>query len=190
MCIFWMITYTLVFIGTTKYKYPLIAPVTQAIVAPLEIWMAFFIIIGNPQFNYITIAYIYWTIIEIAIFFVIRKVYQFTKKQIVQYICVLVFFASAIYYIMIIKEQFLFSLYFFTLIGNIIWIKFILAPKYPFKPITLAIFVSKFIANFSAVPVYFGNHTPIIDVFCVLLPAFDVMFILIYFKNKKGGTPC
>ena len=70
-----MITYTLIFIGTAKYKYPLIAPITQAIVAPLEIWMAFFIIIGNSQFNYITVSYIYWTIVEIAIFLMIRKVY-------------------------------------------------------------------------------------------------------------------
>ncbi|MBQ3501049.1 MAG: hypothetical protein IJA70_06480 [Oscillospiraceae bacterium] len=180
-----MITYTLIFIGTAKYKYPLIAPITQAIVAPLEIWMAFFIIIGNSQFNYITVSYIYWTIVEIAIFLMIRKVYPFTKRQVIQYIIVLAFFASVIYYVMILKEQFLFSHYFFSLIGMIFWLKFIFNEKYIFKPITLAIFVSKFIADFTAIPVYFGSKGIVVNMLCVLLPLLDFIFIVVYFFRRR-----
>lgn len=116
----------------------------------------------------------------------IRKVYPFTKKQIVQYICVLVTFASVIYYVMIVKEQFLFSLYFFSLIGMFFWLEFIFNKKYLFKPITLVIFIAKFIANFVANPVYWGKAGIATDVSIILLTLLDMIFIVVYFIRKGG----
>ena len=45
MCLLWIVTYTLVLIGTVKYKYPLIPSVTQLIIAPFEfsVWLGFII---------------------------------------------------------------------------------------------------------------------------------------------------
>lgn len=185
MCIFWMITYTLVFVGTIKYKYPLISPITQAIIAPLEILMAVFSVIGNFILDYISIAYIYWTIIEIAIFIVILRNGFDKKKYIIPYMGLIVFFVAVIFYVMIFKEQYVFSLYFFTLVGECIWLKYILNKNYPLKPISLAVFVSKFIADFLAIPVYIGKSGFIIDMICILLPVLDFVFIIIYFGGKK-----
>lgn len=40
MCVLWIVTYTLVLIGTIRYQYPVISPITQAIIAPFEFCVA------------------------------------------------------------------------------------------------------------------------------------------------------
>lgn len=55
MCFLWIITYTLVLIGTVKYRYPLIAPISQAIIAPFEFAVLIrFVIHGNLSLDYVS----------------------------------------------------------------------------------------------------------------------------------------
>lgn len=60
MCCLWILTYTIVLLGTIKYNYPLISPVTQAIIAPFEFAVLYrYIIKGFLGFDYVSLSYIY-----------------------------------------------------------------------------------------------------------------------------------
>lgn len=74
MCFLWIATYTLVLVGTIKYRFPLISPITQAMIAPLEFSVLFlFIKLDAFRLDYASMAYLYWSIIEIVIIIVMIR---------------------------------------------------------------------------------------------------------------------
>lgn len=195
MSILWIVTYTLVLIGTIRLQYPLISPLTQAVVAPLEFAMLIFLLVaGSFGFDYISAGYLYWAIIEILIIIVILKGGYIKRKYIVPYI-MLVAMITVVMTTVIISSRFtIFYCHLNSVIGDMIWLAFILRDKkYPMKAVTLATFTTKFLADVLAVPVYFGCSIWIVSFMCILLPILDFTFILIYFvrrsKQVRGKEP-
>jgi len=186
MCLLWIVTYTLVLIGTIKYRYPLIAPITQAIIAPFEFSVLIrFIIQGSLDFGYVSLAYIYWTIIEILIIGVIIKRGYIQRKLIIPYLLLICTMTGIMCYWVVIKNCMFFFSYFNTFIGELFWLHFILKTDYPMKPLALAAFVAKFVGDAISIPTYLGDGIWLISAICVLLPVLDFLFILIYFKRSK-----
>ena len=106
MCMLWIMTYTLVLIGTIKYRYPMIAPITQAIIAPFEFSVLFlFHKLGLIELSYATLAYLYWAIIEVAIFRVIEKLRYIKEEHIKPYIIVSLGVTFIMIYFVTIKEK-------------------------------------------------------------------------------------
>ena len=99
MCVLWITTYTLILIGTVKYRYPLISPLAQGVIAPFEIMIAvLFAISGSLNLDYVSIAYTYWALIEIAIIVAILKLRFIPKRKILPYVAfVICVFAVLIY---------------------------------------------------------------------------------------------
>lgn len=185
MCVLWMTTYTLVFIGTVKYKYPLISPITQLIIAPLEFVIAYFFIAGNPNgFDYISFAYLYWSVIEIAIISAIFKIKFIKKKHMLVYILLLLINTVLMIYLVAIKGYMLFFNYFNAFLGVLFWFVFIQRKDFPMKPIALVAFVTKFLADIIAIPVYIGDGGFLINFICISLPILDFMFIPTYFYKR------
>lgn len=189
MCLLWMVTYTLVLIGTIKYRYPLISPISQAIIMPFEFSVLLLVTaVGQYKFNYASGAYLYWTLIEIVIIIVILKSGFMKKKHIVPYISFVVIFTILMVYLVTIKSNMFFFSYFNTFVGDVIWFGFILKNDYPMKPIALATFITKCVADILGACVYFGNGNFVINMMAVLLPSLDLVFILVYFVRKRWCT--
>ena len=186
MCLLWIVTDTLVLIGTVKYKYPLIPSVTQLIIAPFEfsVWLGF-IIGGGFSINYITVAYSYWTIMEIAIIYVVLKVSNVSLKNKWLYLIAVCIMTCIMYYLTIVKGWIFFFSYFNTFVSEIFWFIYIHKKDYPIKPIVLTFFIAKFIGDAISIPVYFGRGIWIISLISILLPTLDFLFILVYIKQKK-----
>lgn len=185
MCLLWIMTYTLVLIGTVRYKQPLISSVTQLLIAPFEFAMWLGIIIADGfSTHYVTVAYTYWTIIEIAIIYVVLKTGNTPLKHKVFYLIAVCILTCIMYYLANIKEWAFFFSYFNTFVGEIFWFFHFCKKDYPIKPITLAIFVTKFIGDAISIPVYFGSGIWIISMISVLLPVLDFLFVLTYIKRS------
>lgn len=186
MCLLWITTYTLVLIGTIMYRYPLISPITQVIIAPLEFSVLFlFIKLGAFRLDYASVAYLYWSIIEIIIISVMMKKEYIRKKYTIPYIGTLISITGIMVYWVTIKENMFFFNYFNTFIGIFFWLIFVLENKdYPMKSITLAIFIIKFIADVLAFVVYHGEGNWVANLLCILLPVVDSIFLLVYFRRK------
>lgn len=185
MCLLWIATYTLVLIGTIKYKYPLISPITQAIIAPLEFSVFILCVITSATFNYAVVAYMYWSIIEVAIFVAIMKTGSIKKKLLYYYIVLsMVVFATMII-LVVCKRQVLFYNYLNTFTGMLFWFGFIFKKDYPMKPFALFIFIIKFIADIFAAIVYCDDGVWITDMLCILLPILDFLFIVVYFIRRR-----
>lgn len=187
MCVLWIATYTLVLIGTIKYKYPLISPMAQAVIAPFETAVLIcYVFIARQRFDYVLAAYLYWTIVEITIITVILKSGAINKKYIFPYISFMVMLTAAMVYAVALKGQmFLFS-YVNTFIGETIWYVHIKKEDYPTKPIVLSLFITKWIADVFAAIVYLGNGSWIVDLMVILLPLLDSLFIFDYVKKRKN----
>lgn len=186
MCILWILTYTLVLIGTIKYRYPLIAPLAQAIIAPFEFSVLFmFHKLGMIEFNYVVVAYLYWAIIEVAIFRAIEKLGYIKKHHVKPYIAIVVLITLIMLYFVAIKEKMFFFSYFNTIVGIAIWAQFIWKNKdYPIKSISLAVFIVKFFADILGAIVYFGRGFWIMNLMSVLLPIIDFFFMQMWFTRK------
>lgn len=186
MCILWMIVYTLVLIGTIRYRYPLISPITQAIIAPLE-FSVLFLFIKQQAFrlDYPSLAYLYWTLIEIAIIAVIIKKGYIEKRYVAAYLGLVITITGIMVYFVTIKEYMYFFNYFNTFIGIAVWLKFVLKKDYPMGPITSAIFALKLIADILAFLVYHGEGIWLAQILCVLLPVLDSLFIVVYIKRNR-----
>ena len=186
MCLLWITTYILVLIGTVKYHYPMISPITQAMIAPMEFaTLVLFVKLKVFLFNYAFIAYLFWSMIEIAIIYVMVKK-QFVKRRwVIPYIgLVLLVTAIMIYWVAIMEKMFFFS-YFNTFIGIVFWLVFVIKHKdYPIKPITLAIFLAKLMADTLAIPIYFREGNLVTQAICILLPLCDVIFVVVFFWRK------
>lgn len=190
MCVLWITTYTLVLIGTKKYKYPLISPITQVITAPLEFSVLFlFIKLDAFRLEYASIVYLYWSIIEIIIVVVMIKSGYIGKIYRVPYIIAIASMTAIMIYWVTIKECMYFFSYLNTFIGIFIWMIFVIKNKdYPMKPIVLAIFLTKFIADICAYMVYHSEGNWAAKSMCVGLPVLDFVFILVYGKRKMKSS--
>lgn len=186
MCFLWILTYTLVLIGTIRYKYPLIPLATQAIIAPFEFAVFIrFIISSRLHIDYIFLAYFYWTVIEIAIIYVILKSEKFRPSRCFPYILLIGAITCIMCYLVLIKGWIFFFSYFNTFVGEIIWFCYILRKDYPMKPLALASFIAKFIGDAVSVPVYFDCGIWFLSLISVLLPVLDFIFIVVYINRKR-----
>lgn len=85
-----------------------------------------------------------------------------------------------------IKEYMFFFNYLNTFSGIIFWLIYVIRNKdYPIKPITLAIFLMKLVADVFALIVYNGDGNWASNAMCILLPVVDFLFIMLYVKRKK-----
>lgn len=189
MCLLWVTTYTLVLIGTIKYKYPLISSVTQLIIAPFEfvMWLGF-VIGGKFSLNYVFVAYSYWTIVEICIIYVVLKCSNTSFKNKWLYLIAVCIMTCIMYYLVIYKGWIFFFSYFNTFVGEIFWFIHFCKKDYPIKPIALAAFVAKFIGDAISIPVYFGRGIWFISLISVLLPILDSLFVFMYIKRKRANV--
>ena len=183
---FWMITSTLILIGTIKYRYPLIPPQAQAIIATFEfVTFSFFVRSGQAGFDYISTAYLYWTEIEI-----VQMIEVIIKgKHIILYLFRVILVVGIIHAAMLITENIYAFSYFTTFIGEIIWFRHILRKEYPMNSIVLIAFMTKFLADVIAVPVYIGMGDLVNRIICAALPILDFLFLVVYFvkTNKNAG---
>ena len=186
MCALWILTYTLVLIGTVKYRYPLISPITQMIIAPLE-WSVtlLFIKLNAFRLDYASCSYLYWSIVEIVIIGVMIKNQYIKRKWIAAYIFAIIVITALMIHWVVVMEQMFFFTYLNTFIGMVCWLGFVIRNRnYPMKGITLAIFVVKFVADILAFLVYFGEGHWTAQLMCVLLPICQGLFILVYLIRK------
>ncbi len=180
MCVFWILTYTLVLIGTILYKFPLISPITQAIIAPFEFSVCIYFLFAGAKLNYAVIAYLYWAFIEITIIAVIIRQGYIKHKQRLLYIVSIIILTCFIFIAIAYMNQMFFLSYFNTFIGVLVWFAYIFKAEYPFRPIALFAFVSKFCADLVAIFVYLGKGNYIINSICILLSVLDLLFIIVY----------
>lgn len=186
MCAFWILTYVLAFIGTIRYRYPLISPVSQFFFCTIEFAMLLFVITNASQFsNYVIIAYGCWVLLEIAVFAVILKIGFVKRKHILPYCTAVVVVSVVLYFIIAFADGMMFICYFNALCGVFFWFRFIRRKEYPMKPIALAVFILKLFADLFAVPVYLREGRLIIVLIALLLPALDFAFLPVYCRGRK-----
>ena len=185
MCCMWSLTYTLVLIGTIKYKFPLISPVTQAITAPFEFAVIYIFLTKNTlSFDYVSFSYLYWSIIEIVIIICVIKLNFIKKKHIFPYILTVVGITVVMCFLVSHQSQMLYFSYINTFIGEFIWLLYITKKDYPTNLLVISVFFFKFIADLVSIPVYFGAGYWTVNFICALLPMLDFAFIVIYFQKK------
>lgn len=185
MCVLWMLTYTLVLIGTVRYRYPMISPISQIFFGTNEFAVLLYFLTNASEFNrYVIVAYVLWALIEIAIFAAILKVGFLKKEWILPYLLSIAV-VSLVLYFLIGQGYMLFICYFNAFFGVLFWLGFILDREFPMKPIALAAFVAKFLADVFAIPVNLGQGGKLVELICLSLPVLDLIFIPVYFKRKK-----
>ena len=186
MSAFWILTYVWVLIGTLRYRYPLISPVSQFFFCTNEFAVLLFFVTNASQFsNYVIIAYGCWALLEIAVFIVIIKTGFAKRKHILPYCAAVAVVSVALYFIIAYADGMMFICYFNALCGVFFWFRFIHRKEYPMKPIALVAFMLKLFADLLAVPVYLGEGGSIIALISLLLPALDLAFLPVYFRTRK-----
>lgn len=193
ICLLWILTYILVLVSTLKYKFPTISPITQLIIAPFEFSSLYlFILQGSLSLDYAPVAYLFWSLIEIVIMIAIAKVGNYSAKTVTSYLIALLVFTAIMIYLVAYRDNMLFFSYLNTLIGEVMWLIYVVKRDYPMKPLTAALFTTKLIADIIAVPVYVGEGTIAVSVMCVMLPIVDLFFVGTYLekssqRNRKHG---
>ncbi len=192
MCVLWITTYTLCFISTIKFHHLALSPITQLMIAPFEFAVLYGLISkGTFSLNYVSIAYLYWAFIEIALcVLVIKYAFQSNRKKTVVFILALAVMTVLMIYLVTVKKYKFFFSYFNTFIGELFWFYYILKDDYPIKPLNLAAFIAKFVGDAISIPVYLFTGNIVSSVVCVLLPILDFCFVYVYFvrslKNRRA----
>lgn len=130
-------------------------------------------------------SYIYWTIIEILIIYVMIKHGYIQRRKAPRYLTLVCVMTCIMCYLVAIKGHMFFFSYFNTFIGEIFWLLLIFKKDYPMKPLALAAFITKFVGDLISIPTYLGSGIWLIDIICVLLPALDFLFIIVYINRVK-----
>ena len=187
MCVLWVITYTLCFISTIKYQHLALSPMTQLMIASFEFAVLFsFISKGTLGFDYVSIAYLYWTFIEIALcVLVVKYAFQSNRKKTFIFLSAMTVMTALMIYLVAVKEYMFFFSYFNTFIGELFWFYYILKEDYPMKPLNLATFIAKFVGDAISIPVYLLTGNVISSIICVLLPILDFCFVYVYFARSR-----
>ncbi len=92
--------------------------------------------------------------------------------------------ALMVYLVVVLDYAVVFS-YIITFFAELFWLCYITKEKYPIKPLILAAFVSKFIADICAIPVYYHYGHWIISVLAIVIPIIDFCFFVVYYLRKK-----
>lgn len=186
MCVLWILTYLMVLIGTIRYKYPMIPPASQFFFCTTEFAVLLFFLANDARFSdYVIVAYISWALIEIAVFIAILKTGFIKRKHILPYCAAVAVVSVILYFIIAFADGMMFICYFNAFCGVFFWFRFVRRKEYPMKPIALAAFVLKLLADLFAVPVYLGEGGLIIALISLLLPALDFAFLPMYFRGRK-----
>lgn len=186
MCALWILTYTIVLIGTVRYRYPLISPIAQAIIAPFEFAVVVDLIYtGDFGADYISVAYTYWTLVEAGIIVATLCICRFSWKKTLLYLLLVTAMSVLMCRLVVGTEHRFFFSYFNTFYGMVFWLFRILKKDYPMKALSLAAFVTKFVADLISIPVYFGYGFWATDVLCVALPLVDLSFCVIWFVKRQ-----
>lgn len=188
MCFFWVTAYALVLIGTIKYKYPMISPITQIFFGTNEIAVLVFFLRESVAFNYAVAAYLCWALLEIAIFAAILRTDYYNKKYILPHLMVIAVGSAFLYYLIAVRGMMLFVCYGNAFLGVLFWFLFVQKKEYPLKPIPLLAFVCKFLADLAAIPVYFNYGNLLIRVICVGLPCLDLLFLVLWLIRRKQSV--
>ena len=187
MTLLWSVTYTLVLIGTIRYRYPLISLMGQAIIAPFELAVVLhFIVRGNFNLSLVPLSYTYWTIFEAAIICILLKLKGLKKKELALYLLFLGAMTALMIYLVTFKGHMLIFAYANTFLGQVFWLLLVRRKDYPMTPWTLSIFVIKFVADVILIPVYLHMGIWINQLLCILLPILEALFILEYSKRKEA----
>lgn len=174
--------YTLVLYGTVKYRYPMIAPITQAIIAPLEMLMCIATIL---VINYSSVFYGYWAIVESLTFVAAQKTGRISRKHTRRYALLSILISVILIELMLRCGQVLLFTHINTVAGMLFWLRYVRNENYPMVPVSLAIFVTKLAADLVNVVVYFPGGSWLVRLLNVFMPVVDAMFILVYFKRKQ-----
>jgi hypothetical protein len=89
-------------------------------------------------------------------------------------------------YVVVIKKYMLFFSYLNTFTGMLFWFFFVLRREYPMIPVTLAVFLTKLVADILAAIVYVGEGGWMVDVFAVLLPSLDFLFVVAWILKARS----
>ena len=191
MSLFWTITYVVAYRATRKYQYPAISLVFQFLCLSHEIAILIHFFISRFSFNYAFLAYILWIIIETA---TVLHVFKKHKQRISpgRFFLAVAALSAVTIPLLRLENGMLFVTYGYTAVGMVFWYIHIWDEHYPLRPLNLLCFVTKFIADFTALFVYFPSGPVVIKVISVTLPLMDVAFIATfavrYFSVKKKGV--
>ncbi|MBQ7862794.1 MAG: hypothetical protein IJ349_11420 [Clostridia bacterium] len=180
----WSATYTLVLVGSRKYKFPLMSLLAQLIIASLEIAIFIGFVLNDYKFDYVYFAYFYWSLVEIIIIFTSIKQKGFTNKKKYVFFIVLTVFTIVMSFLLKINNGMLYFALLNTILGMVVWFYYILDKKYPVKPFALAIFIVKLISDVLGTVVYINSHDTLVAVFTIILPCIDFLFIILYFYRR------
>ncbi|MBQ8611074.1 MAG: hypothetical protein IJ412_05110 [Oscillospiraceae bacterium] len=134
-----MVTYTLAFLGTVRYRYPLISLQTQAVIAPFEWIVLLNLFFKSARFNYAVAAYVLWALLDFAIIvlsFVTKKV---PLKRKMMFLMLIILVTVALYDTVINHDAMFFFSYFNTIVGVLIWL------GYVFNPIQCGLFLWRYL---------------------------------------------
>ena len=186
MCFLWVLTYTLALIGTVRYQYPLIAPMTPMVIAPLEFSCLILLCKLNAfRWDYASVAYLYWVLIEIAIIVVLIKNGYIKKEWRGLYVETLLVLVAIMVVVVAVKEQMLLANYVNTTTGVALWlVYFIRSKEYPLTMLTWTVFVVKCVADILAFLVYYADGDWVVFVLSILLPLIDFSFLAIAAVRK------
>lgn len=184
VCFLWNLTFTLIFIGTKKYKYPVIRPVAQIFSASIETAVAINIAIKSASFNYAAIAYWYWAVIELLIIFEVVKMNYISKDKIKPFFITLAVLTAIMLGFLQMPKGMLYFALINTIIAMTIWLYYILDKDFPISWFTLVTFIVKFVADALGTVVYFGQHDLFVAVMTVVLPIIDIAFFVVWFYRR------
>ena len=186
MCLLWMTTYTLVLIGTLRYRYPTISPITQAVVAPFELAVVIkFLKDDILRIDYASMAYLYWAGIEIATIAVIVRRGMIARRWLPAYFSLIATETAAMLYFVSYRGEMLFFSYFVTVVGEGFWLAHLLKKDYPLTSLTLAPQCTKLAADALAIPVYLHAGGISTTVMCVSLPVLNIVTLAVFLYRKK-----
>ena len=189
MCIFWVSTYALVLIGSFKYKYPMISLDAQAMIAPYEIAIVISFFAIDSIFNYAIAAYMIWSLLQITIITFTILYGNLKNKYIPVYLLFFVAVTMQMVYMVVYKDEAFLFANLNTFVGMIFWFIHILKKGYPMRPLALAAFSTKFVADVLGAITYLGEGKPLANTLSVLIPVVDLAFIIVFavrMLQKKG----
>lgn len=184
MCFGWILTYTLVLIGSQKYKFPLIPLSTQFFITSLEIAVFLGFLAGSQSFSYPHLAYGYWAIIEVSIIYVSFRQRKIQDEQKMLYGVALFFMILVMNYLLKMDHGMLYFTYINTIVGMLFWLYYILDKKYPMNLFSLCIFLVKFLSDVLGGIVYYNELDALVCCIAIALPCIELLFIAIWLYRR------
>ena len=180
----WILTYFLVFISTYIEKKTIIPLASALVIFPWE--FATFIGTIRSSIDYVWLAEFGWFTIDLGIIILL-----YTRCKSFKSVLSGVLYAVGIIMltvIMMLIFQYngqLFTSYFNTIIGIVIWLIFTCRKGYVYSNLNLIILITKFTADFLGC-IYYYDKSIIVGIMAVLLPIIDVIHILVFAIKKNS----